>query len=311
MKHDPLKVTFIIIKSNNYLYIMKHIFNRNLNKNSNIIFNTIDNRFNIKLFNVKKELISNSLFYNQSKNVETNGSQNNLERNVEITHTENHNNLEKNVETFHSDNDNNLEKNVETINSHNENNLEKNVETIHSDNENNLEKIQPKISSIKLDTSGIYINLNRNSLQNNINSSIFKFLNNFSNHSQTDLSTNIAFSPHNIVFNVNDYNTLLDFSNNSFNILIPNSSYNISLFQYLLNWKSDVSDNLLKLPYVFNKSNNNNNLNLINFGPNINLNTLIISPSFNITHPFIEELDFSYNMDRNIGTLDSKSLIFT
>ena len=259
---------------------MNYIFNRNLNKNSNIIFNTIDNRFNIKLFNVHKELISNSLFYNQSKNVETNGSQNNLE------------------------------KNVETIGS--QNNLEKNVEISDINNEDNLETIQPKISSIKLDTSGIYINLNSNSLQNNINSTIFKFLNNFSNHLQTDLSTNIAFSPHsdNRVFNVNHYDRLLDFSNNSFNILIPNSSYNISLFQYLLNWKSDVSDNLLKLPYVSNKS-NNNNLNLINFGPNINLNTLIISPSFNITHPFIEELDFSYNMDPNIGTLYSKSLTFT
>ena len=262
---------------------MKYIFSRNFNKNSNIIFNTIDNRFNIKLFNVHKEVISNSLFYNQSKN-------------VEISDT---------------NNENNLEKNVETTKINNENNLEKNVEITDIDNENNLEIIQPKISSIKLDTSGIYINLNTQSLQNNIKNSIFKFLNNFSNHSQTDLSTNIGFSPntHNIVFNVNDYDRLLDFSDNSFNILIPNSTYNISLFQYLLNWKSDVSDNLLKLPYVSNKS-NNNNLNLINFGPNINLNTLIISPSINITHKFIQQLDFSYNMDLNIGKLDSKSLIF-
>ena len=49
---------------------MKYIFTRNFNKNSNIIFNSIDNRFNIKLFNIHKEVISNSLFYNQSKNVE-------------------------------------------------------------------------------------------------------------------------------------------------------------------------------------------------------------------------------------------------
>ena len=279
---------------------MKYIFNRNLNRNSNIIFNTIDNRFNIKLFNIHKKEISNSLFYNQSKNVKTNGSQNNLERNVEISDT---------------DNDNNLEKNVEITNIDYPNNLEKNVEISDINNEDNLETIQPKISSIKLDTSGIYINLNSQSLQNNIKNSIFKFLNNFSNHSQTDLSTNIDFSPntHNIVFNVNDYHNnirLLDFSENDFNILIQNSRYNISLLQYLLNWKSDVSDNLLKLPYVSNKS-NNNNLNLINFGPNINLNTLIISPSINITHQFIQQLDFTYNMAENIGKLDSKSLTFT
>lgn len=263
---------------------MKYIFSRNFNKNSNIIFNTIDNRFNIKLFNIHKEVISNSLFYNKSKNVET-------------TKIDNENNLERNVQITHIDNENNLKKNVEISDTH---------------NDNNLEIIQPKISSIKLDTSGIYINLNTRSLQNNIKNSIFKFLNNFSNHSQTDLSTNIGFSPntHNIVFNVNDYDRLLDFSDNSFNILIPNSTYNISLLQYLLNWKNDVSDNLLELPYVSNKS-NNNNLNLINFGPNINLNTLIISPSVNITHQFIQELYFSYNMALNIGTLDSKSLTFT
>lgn len=63
---------------------MKFIFDRNLGKNFNIIFNSIGNRFNIKLFNVHKELISNSLFYNQSKNVET-------------IHSHNENNLEKNI----------------------------------------------------------------------------------------------------------------------------------------------------------------------------------------------------------------------
>ena len=172
---------------------------------------------------------------------------------------------------FFNRNINIYRENLYTIQNNNENIITKS-------DDNNKKLINENLNVNLIDHSGVYIQLNHDALYN-VNQNLSHLLNILANNTSNDLPTNNIFfdNSRNIIFDINTFtNTfnLNDFSMNPFNILINSSTFNITLVQYLLNWKSNADISQNTLPYINNYVNFGDlSLNLINY----NLLNLVIN----------------------------------